>query len=98
MTKAEIDSNVLYSQVQRRLVESGEWDRMLRLLNAKLNESGWTDDLRHRAKEHARSVDAPTFQSLLEEISPQVQTTMPLAVKRELIATIRQYVEKQFEK
>ena len=80
------DTEALYAQVQRRLVESGEWDRwapfrcfccshsriltnaifdiesiQLILMN-KLNESGWTDDLRHTSKGTVISI---VFVSLL---------------------------------
>lgn len=45
---AEIDA--LLFQLQRRLVETGEWERLKSLFSAKLNESGWADDLRHHSK------------------------------------------------
>lgn len=38
------------SQLLHRLVNSGEWDRIRAVLSSRLNESGWTDQLRHRAK------------------------------------------------
>ncbi|KII84716.1 hypothetical protein PLICRDRAFT_57244 [Plicaturopsis crispa FD-325 SS-3] len=87
----------LYEQIQRRLVESGDWDRIQRLLAQKLNESGWTDDLRHQSKEKARASPPPTAHNLLEQLSPQARTTMPLAVRQEVMAIIRQHIEQQFE-
>ncbi|KAH7923592.1 hypothetical protein BV22DRAFT_1068506 [Leucogyrophana mollusca] len=92
----ELDA--LYVQVHKRLVESGEWDRIHHLLASKLSESGWTDDLRHRTKERARVMDPLTFQALLEEITPQAKATVPLAVKREVTNAIKGYVKEQFEK
>ncbi|KAF8063576.1 transcription factor e(y)2-domain-containing protein [Lyophyllum atratum] len=91
---AEVD--VLYSQLQRRLVDSGEWDRIVSALTSKLNESGWSDDLLHRSKERARVMEPLSFQALFEEFYPHAQTSLPLAVKREITNQIRQYVEKQF--
>jgi len=67
------------------------------ILTNKLNESGWTDDLRHQSKERARNMEPLSFRMLLAELSPHVQTSMPLAVRKEVMAVIRQYVEKQFE-
>jgi len=91
---AEVDA--LHAQIQRRLVESGEWDRIMSVFSSKLNESGWSDDLRHRSKEHARAMEPLSFEGLFNEFSPHAQSTVPPAVKREILAQIREYVEKQF--
>jgi len=66
-------------------------------LSAKLNESGWSDEAHHRTKEAARTMEPLLFSTLLADISPRIQTSMPLAVKREISNLIRQHVEKQFE-
>ncbi|KAG6333988.1 hypothetical protein ID866_5093 [Astraeus odoratus] len=98
MSKSNSDTDALYSQVHRRMVESGEWDRILRTLSAKLSENGWSDDLYHRAKEHARTMDHLLFRTLLEEVSPSAQGTVPVAIKHEVTGQIRQFVKDQFEK
>jgi len=95
--KINAESEALYAQVQRRLVQSGEWDSVQALLAFKLNESGWTDDLRHRTKERARVMEPLCFQTLLAQLSSQTQSSIPLAVKREVMGVIQQYLEKQFE-
>ncbi|KAJ7280370.1 transcription factor e(y)2-domain-containing protein [Mycena rebaudengoi] len=92
---AELD--VLQAQLQQRLLESGEWDRIKFILASKLNESGWTDEMRNRSKERARTMEPLSFVTLLEEMAPHAQTSLPLAVRREVIALIRGYLEKQFE-
>ncbi|KIM87807.1 hypothetical protein PILCRDRAFT_261961 [Piloderma croceum F 1598] len=91
------DTEALYAQVQRKLVESGEWDRIQLILMNKLNESGWTDDLRHRSKENARDMEPLSFRVLLKGLAPHIQTSIPPAIRKEMMAVIRQYVEKQFE-
>lgn len=91
---AEVAS--LHVQIQRRLVESGEWDRIMSIFASKVNECGWADDLRHRSKEHARAMEPLSFEGLLNEFAPHVQTSLPPAVKHEIMALIRLYVEKQF--
>ncbi|KAF8152342.1 hypothetical protein B0H34DRAFT_724782 [Crassisporium funariophilum] len=90
------DVNTLYAQVRRRLIESGEWDQIRTAMCAKLNESGWADDIHHRSKESARNMDPLSFHTLLAEVSQRAQT-IPLAVKREISGLIRQHIEKQFE-
>jgi len=92
-----LDVNILYVQVRRRMIESGEWDQIRAVLNAKLNESGWSDEAHHRSKEIARNMEPLLFSTLLAEISPRIQTSIPLAVKREVSNLIRQHIEKQFE-
>jgi len=91
------DTNALHGQIRRRLIETGEWDQIRAVMSAKLNESGWSDDVHHRSKELARNMVPLSFMRLLEEISPKAQTSIPLAVKREVSSLIRQHVEKQFE-
>jgi enhancer of yellow 2 transcription factor len=110
---AKVAPNVdaLYTQLQRRLIENGEWDRyvqlasyslrfgvasslidrrILSLLANRLNESGWTDDLRHRSKgislnalfnsisnnrtERARTMEPLLFQVLFTEVMPEAQS------------------------
>ncbi|KAG6809589.1 hypothetical protein H0H92_015656 [Tricholoma furcatifolium] len=90
------EGDPFYSQLQQRLVDSGEWDRIRFSLASKLNEAGWSDDLRHRAKERAREMEPLSFQNLYDELFSHAQTSLPLAVKREVMAQIRQWVEKQF--
>ncbi|KAI9458991.1 transcription factor e(y)2-domain-containing protein [Boletus coccyginus] len=98
MSKPTSETDEFYVQIHRRMVESGEWDRILRLLTSKLSENGWVDEIRHRAKERARSMDTLSFRGILEEVSPPAQANMPPAVKREVTNILRQYVKDQFEK
>ncbi|KAG6816899.1 hypothetical protein H0H87_001852 [Tephrocybe sp. NHM501043] len=93
-TSLEVDT--FYSQLQQRLVDSGEWERIRFVLASKLNEAGWSDDLRHLSKERAREMEPLSFQGLHDEFCSHAQTSLPLAVKREIMIQIRQWVEKQF--
>jgi len=91
------DLNAHYVEVRRRLIESGEWDQIRTVMTAKLNESGWIDDIRHKAKEDARNMESLSFQALLSGTNKPRLESIPLAVKREISSLIRQHVEKQFE-
>ncbi|KAJ7471801.1 transcription factor e(y)2-domain-containing protein [Mycena latifolia] len=95
LAPAELDA--LQAQLQQRLLESGEWDRIKFILASKLNDSGWVDDMRNRSKERARSMEPLSFAALLEEMAPQAQTSIPLAVRREVVALLRGFLDKQFE-
>ncbi|KAK7018592.1 transcription and mRNA export factor SUS1 [Favolaschia claudopus] len=94
-TPAELDA--LQAQLTQRLLESGEWDRIKFVLAAKLNDSGWTDDMRNRSKERARTIEPLSFNALLEEMLPPAQTSIPLAIRRDVIALIRGYIDQQIE-
>ncbi|KAJ6510406.1 hypothetical protein C8R45DRAFT_387806 [Mycena sanguinolenta] len=91
------DLDTLQAQLTQRLLENGEWDRIKLVLAARLNDSGWTDDLRNRSKERARTMEPLSFTTLMEEMIQPSQTSIPLAVRREVVALIRGYVDKQFE-
>ncbi|KAG1758425.1 transcription factor e(y)2-domain-containing protein [Suillus occidentalis] len=98
MSKSTLETEMLFVEVHRRMIESGEWDRILHQLSSKLSESGWTDDLLHRAKENSRSMDPLSFQTILQELLSHAQTSVPLSVKREITTLIKQFVKEQFEK
>lgn len=91
------DVNVLYTQLQRRMIEYGDWDRISNTLTQKLNESGWLDDLRHQSREMARNGDSVTVESLMSELRPRAGASIPPRVKQEVISMIRQYLEQQLE-
>ncbi|KAG2112024.1 transcription factor e(y)2-domain-containing protein [Suillus discolor] len=98
MSKLTSEVEVLHVEVHRRMIENGEWDRILHLLSSKLSESGWADDLLHRAKENSRSMDPLSLQMILQELLSHAQTSVPLSVKREITTLIKQFVREQFEK
>ncbi|ETW76463.1 hypothetical protein HETIRDRAFT_53245 [Heterobasidion irregulare TC 32-1] len=94
-TQSEIDT--LYSQVHRRLVDSGEWDRISLSLKYKLNDEGWIDQLRGKSKEQARVMEPLSLRQLLELVEPSAQASVPETVKHQTLVLIRQFLEKQFD-
>lgn len=97
MSSSQTVEQGLYREVHRRLVQTGEWNRILGLLAHKLNETGWTDDMRHHGKEAARDLESPKFCTIFEQVEPQAQSSIPLAVKQEVMVLITQFLEKEFE-
>ncbi|KAJ7074488.1 transcription factor e(y)2-domain-containing protein [Mycena amicta] len=95
LSPAELDA--FQAQVHQRLLESGEWDRIRLMLATKLNDSGWTDDLHHRSKESARNMSPLSFTKLFDEAMPNALSHVPPAVRREIIALIKGFLDKQFE-
>ncbi|KAJ3576983.1 hypothetical protein NP233_g25 [Leucocoprinus birnbaumii] len=82
----------LYTQLRRSLVESGEWDQIQAVMHARLNEVGWVDEIKN--EESSRNAD---FQTVLEQVSSHGQSSVPNAIKKEIQALIKRYLEKKFE-
>ncbi|CAL1702443.1 unnamed protein product [Somion occarium] len=97
-TNGSVVSDEMYAQIQRRLLESGEWDRIYRMLELKLNESGWMDELHDHAKELARQMYPISVRKMTDSVSSKASSEVPENVKAEVTAKIRQYLDSQLEK
>ncbi|ORY25338.1 transcription factor e(y)2-domain-containing protein [Naematelia encephala] len=85
-------------QVRRRLLETGDWDRISQLLRAKLEEVGWDDDLKDLAKEKARAQETPNLRDLLVEVNPQAQKMIPGSIRRAVLQEIEAVLDREVEK
>jgi len=85
------------SILHSRLVESGEKDRLREHLRNRLIESGWRDQLKREAKEVIRQkgVERIKLEDLTAEITPKGRALVPDAVKRELLAKIKEFLAQQ---
>lgn len=87
----------LRTQVNQKLEENGERERLRELLRARLKECGWRDQL----KDHCRDVISKkgignvTVDSLVEEITPTARASVPDFVKKELLEHIRKYLDQK---
>ncbi|KAH9995227.1 hypothetical protein BJV77DRAFT_942948 [Russula vinacea] len=91
-TPSELDG--LFHQLQRRMVESGEWDRILLQLRYQLRDSGWMDSTQARTRTYSKSVLWP--QNLPTLLIDNVQD-VPEAVKQQILSSIRSFLDKQIE-
>ncbi|GAA5859559.1 hypothetical protein JCM8547_006140 [Rhodosporidiobolus lusitaniae] len=87
----------LYQAVRSRLVQSGEYSRILDALKAKLDEAGWEDKVRDVAREKARVQDPPNLQALTGEVEPAALDMIPADVRTEIEAMVRAFVDKSVE-
>jgi len=62
-----------------------------------LIESGWRDQLKKEAKEVIRQkgIERVKLDDLVAEITPKGRSTVPDAVKRELLAKIKEFLAQQ---
>ncbi|RSH88227.1 SAGA histone acetylase and TREX-2 complexes component [Apiotrichum porosum] len=62
--------------IRKRLLETGDWDRISRLLRQQLEESGFDDELKDLAKETARKQGAPSLAKLVADVTPAANATV----------------------
>ncbi|KAI0787100.1 transcription factor e(y)2-domain-containing protein [Irpex lacteus] len=94
-------NSALYAQIHRRMVESGEWDRLSATLSQRLAETGWADEVHHHSKEIAKSAgpqSGKTARQIMTDVQQHAEGSVPASVRQELIASIRQYLESQIDK
>lgn len=84
----------LQEGINARLVQSGERERLKQLLRERLIECGWRDELKEQCKRivKERGFENITTDELAREITPMGRATVPDAVKAELLANIRSFL------
>ncbi len=90
-------SSEVRSIIHARLASSGEKERLREHLRARLAECGWRDQVRLEARKVVAeaSIDKLKLDELVAEITPKARASVPDAVKRELLAKIKDFIAKQ---
>ena len=85
------------SLISRRLVESGEKERLREHLRNRLIQSGWRDKMKLEAKERIRTkgLERVRLEELVAEMTPVGRQSVPDEVKRELLAKIKDFLAQQ---
>jgi len=97
-TQPQPDLKAVQEDLIKRLIRSGEWDRISAIFKDRLAESGWTDETSYQAKEHARQQPILNFQKLMKELTPKVEATVPADVVQEITALIRVFIDENVDK
>ncbi|CAF0923069.1 unnamed protein product [Adineta steineri] len=79
-----------------KLIESGEREQMKQLLRQRLIEYGWRDQMKAYCKESVKQkgLENLTVDELVQEITPKGRVLVPDAIKKEMLAHLRQYLAK----
>ncbi|TNY20601.1 transcription factor e(y)2-domain-containing protein [Rhodotorula diobovata] len=93
----QLPSQDLHDLLRARLVQSGEYSRIMDALRAKLDAARWEDSVRDAAREKARAQDPPSLQALVAELEPQALGMIPAEARAEVEAMVRAFVEKSVE-
>ncbi|BEI80614.1 hypothetical protein CcaverHIS002_0111430 [Cutaneotrichosporon cavernicola] len=84
--------------VRKRLIETGDWDRIARLLRQRLEESGFDDDLKDLAKEKARKAGAPSLAQLVTEVTPEAERLVKADLREALVSELEAVIEREVER
>lgn len=85
------------ADINRKLVETGERERLKELLRTRLTECGWRDQLKAYCKDVVRQkgLEHITVDDLVIEITPKGRALVPDQVKKELLQRIRTFLANQ---
>ncbi|KIY44723.1 hypothetical protein FISHEDRAFT_77344 [Fistulina hepatica ATCC 64428] len=98
MSPSSTDVETLYVELLKRLIETGEWDRIRARLTIKLNEAGILDQMKCRGGEKASVCDIPlSFRNVYDDLRSFAEATIPLSIEREIVASIQKFLESQVE-
>ncbi|KAL1408446.1 SAGA histone acetylase and TREX-2 complexes component [Vanrija albida] len=88
----------LLDAIRKRLLETGDWERISRLLRTQLEESGFDDDVKDLAKEKARKAGAPSLGKLVAEVAPAAKGMVSDSVREAVVREIEAVLEREVEK
>ncbi|GEQ68589.1 hypothetical protein JCM33374_g2257 [Metschnikowia sp. JCM 33374] len=90
------DLNAIKAQIQRHLVDSGNYDVISKHLKLKLYESGWLDQVTQLATKELESQpkdSAVNFDKLYSELRPKAEELVPASVKEDTVEKLREYLD-----
>lgn len=90
-----IDS--LKNLAHRRLVETGERDKLIQTLKTRLTDCGWQDQLKEFCWKVVkdRGIDNVTIDDIVNEVSPRAKEKVPDPVRKELVELIRNFLNRE---
>ncbi|WVQ79424.1 hypothetical protein IAT38_001522 [Cryptococcus sp. DSM 104549] len=83
--------------IRQKMMETGDWERIQNLLRARLEESGWVDDLKNQAKEQARAQETPNLEELMKSLSESAASSVSPELKRDLTQEVERVLDDNFE-
>ena len=94
-----IRANQIRNQINERLEETGERNKLKELLRARLIESGWRDQLKIKCKEiiENKGLEKITVSQLVEEITPYARSTVPENIKSQLLSELRSFITNELK-
>lgn len=90
----------LKSRVHKRMVETGEWDRVRKQLEEDLQKVGWQNELYKYCVKviRDRGVENITLDHLLTEVTPVARKNVPKELEQHVAARVRSFLSKELHK
>ncbi|GAA5968626.1 hypothetical protein JCM8115_003663 [Rhodotorula mucilaginosa] len=98
-SSAEVQSaqQDIQAALRTRMIQSGEYSKIVEALRSKLDEAGWEDRVRDLAREKARGQEPPNLQELVNDLEPTALDMIPTDARTQVEAMVRAFVEKSIE-
>ncbi|KAE8210839.1 hypothetical protein CF327_g5339 [Tilletia walkeri] len=93
----EDDISELFAALHQRMVQSGDWNRILGILRRMLEDCGYEESLQKFAADQAREQERLQLAPLLGVLSPYAKDTLPAHVRDHIGALIRDFLDRNVE-
>merc|ERR1719199_698317 len=89
------DGRAAHVNLNKKLEESGERERLKQFITERLVKCGWRDDLKQYCIEYIKNkgLEKVTVDEIVAEIAPRGRATVPDSLKTELLNKIRTFAE-----
>ncbi|ODQ55186.1 hypothetical protein SAICODRAFT_5784 [Saitoella complicata NRRL Y-17804] len=87
----------LRAQLSTHLLHSGAYDRINSHLRLRLEECGWSSEMRALAREQSRAQGQVKFDQLLSAIEQKGVESVPDTIKIEILGMLREVLEEVVE-
>ena len=83
--------------INKRLVESGERERLRELLFERLDDTGWREDVKKKVKKYTdkRGIENVALEDIVQELAPNASSLISEDIKRDLKKHIQNFLDEQ---
>ncbi|KAF9019686.1 hypothetical protein BDZ89DRAFT_1164540 [Hymenopellis radicata] len=92
------ENEILFQKILRRIVQTGEWERLKATLVAALEESGWSGEMQQSSRAYAQSQaeDVP-IHVLSEEMSGKAHKLLPPDIRARINTILRECIQRHYD-
>lgn len=94
-----VDSSTeLKAQIQRYLVETGNYETISNKLTERLLQDGWIDEVRRLISSEINASNSTNFTQILSKIEPKALSMVSNPTKEEVLSQIRRFLDEIVDK
>ena len=85
--------------ITKKLVESGERDRLREILLKRLEDTGWREDVEQKVKKYGEKhgIENVQLEDIIQELAPKASSLVSDDIKHDLKKHIQTFLEEQAE-